>query len=132
MLSPSQPANELADLLGPFWSPTRVSAQLGLSEDMQASARSAGTLLGLRTSDEQMRYPVWQFHRHDDGTLEVRPALAAMFRELGDFDPWAVAVLIHTPAPELDGQTPISAARASVNTSVLAGLARAVAREWAP
>ncbi|WP_210438466.1 hypothetical protein [Nocardioides xinjiangensis] len=131
MPSVSRDRNELADLVGPFWSWSRVSAALGLSSDRRARGEVGGALLGLATTDGQVVYPVWQFHRLPSGRVEVRPGLAAVFHELQGFDPWAVAVLIHTPAPELDGQTPLEAARSGAAPDDLARVAHAVRREWA-
>lgn len=126
-----QPANELADLVGPVWSESKACAALDASRDVLSARREAGTLLGLTTSDGTTVYPVFQFVRRTDGQVEVRPGLLAVMGPLRAFDPWAVAVLLHTPAPELGGSTPIQWDRDGGASEALGDLADAVAREWA-
>ena len=48
----------------------------GVRGNVSCPARAEGALLGLQTSDNQMVYPVWQFHRLVGGHVEVRPGLA--------------------------------------------------------
>ena len=128
---PDQGRNELVALLGPFWSAGKTRQALGLKTRQALNERRrAGTVLGLRTSDGEIVYPVSQFMRHDAG-VQVRPALVGLFRTLREHDPWAVATLLHAAAPELGGQTPLERARlAGADEDVLLDLARAVDREW--
>jgi hypothetical protein len=126
--------NELATLLGPYWSTENTRRRLGYPSlrDIETS-RLSGFLLGLETADRLFIYPVWQFekeHQPDGETTVVRLALLPILRTLRTYDPWTVAVLIHTPAPELDGQTPLDWARAHKPPQALANLAQTVAREW--
>lgn len=128
---PEESPNELAALLGPFWSSAKVQDALGVpTRQALASRRKNGSVLGLKTSDGDVVYPVWQFHRRDDA-IEVKPALVGMLRILKTFDPWTVAVVLRTPAPELKGLTPIDWVRAGRPAATLVELARVVAREWA-
>ena len=53
-----------------------------------------------------------------------------MLEPLRSFDPWTVAVLLNTPAPELDGATPIEWARQGGAQDALRDLAQVVAKEW--
>lgn len=124
--------NELAALLGPFWSEGRVRDALGC-ESTEALDRLAaeGALLVLTSSDGDLFCPLFQFRRVADGTVEVRPALLPVLRTLRAFDPWAVATLLRTPAAEFDGQTPLERAREDSSRPDLATFARTVAREWA-
>jgi hypothetical protein len=114
--------NELADLVGPFWSETKVCDALGVDAVALQARREAGTVLGLTTSDGERVYPVSQFDRQD-GTVEVRPALVPFLSALRRFDAWAVAVLLHTPAPELDDQTPLDWVPQDGSPEALADLA---------
>lgn len=122
--------NEIAELVGPTWSEDKVVAALGVSADTVAARRDAGTLLALPTSDGDLAYPVSQFQRLS-GTVKVKPALVPVLRALHEFDPWAVAVLLHTPAPELDGEAPLEWLSGGGAPEALASLAETVAREWA-
>jgi hypothetical protein len=122
--------NELADLVGPFWSRAKVSEALGVDERRLTARVEGGDLLELRTADGVPAYPVFQFERDSDH-VEVRPALASVFRTLRDFDPWTVAVLLHTPAPELSGSTPLEWLRSERAAEPVVGLAQTVAKEWA-
>lgn len=122
--------NDLVEVVGPVWSEARAIAALDVSAGTASSMRDAGSLLGLRTSDGARVYPVAQFQRRD-GTVEVKPALVPVLRALRGSDPWAVAVLLHTPAPELDGATPLGWLSDGGSPETLARLARMVAREWA-
>lgn len=109
----------------------RARQTLGLkSRQALASRVSNGSVLALKSADGAVLYPVSQFHRRSDGTAEVKPALVAFLRTLRAFDPWAVGVLLHTPAPELGGLTPMGWARQDRDPDTLADLAHAVAREW--
>jgi hypothetical protein len=74
-------------------------------------------------------YPVEQFWRRG-GRVEVRPALVPVFRTLRGFDGWAVAVLLHTPAPELDGLSLLAWLRRGNAPEAVSDVARVVAREW--
>jgi hypothetical protein len=123
--------NALAALLGPFWTTARVRQALG-NPTRQAldSRRRNGSLLGLRTPEGVIYYPVAQFHRRN-GTVEVRPTLIHLFRALKEHDPWTVGVLMHTPADELDSLTPLEWARQDRDHETLAHYAAVVAREWA-
>jgi hypothetical protein len=122
--------NELANLVAPFWSEARVCNALGIKPVVLGQRRDAGTVLGLTTSDGVRVYPVNQFHRHD-AAVDVRPALLPLLQTLRDFDPWTVAVLLNTPAPELDNQTPLNWVGRGGSPDLVSDLARAVAREWA-
>jgi hypothetical protein len=126
-----QPTNELAALVGPFWSEAKTCEALDASAESLAARRETGTLLGLVTADEDRVYPVFQFARRHDGSVETKPAVVAMLEPLRSFDPWTVAVLLHTPAPELDDSTPIEWAREGGAPDALRDLAQVVAKEWA-
>lgn len=124
------PPNELAALLGPFWSEDRARRALGVeSAEAMRSRRHDGTLLALDTTNGTRLYPVWQFHRAA-GHVEVRPALVPLMRALRHHNSWTVATFLNTPAPELDGHTPMDALRNGYPATLLIDLAHTVAREW--
>ena len=122
--------NEIAQVVGPCWSESKVLAALGVTADTVASRRETGTILALTTADGARVYPVDQFRRHA-GTVEVKPALLPLLRALRRFDPWAVAVLLHTPAPELDAATPLGWLSDGGAPEPVARLGEVVAHEWA-
>jgi hypothetical protein len=122
--------NEIAKVVGACWSENKVLTALGVTSETLAALRSTGRILGLLTSDGARMYPVKQFERRA-GAVEVRSALLPVFRVLRGFDPWAVAVLLHTPAPELGDASPLGWLSEGGAPEVLARLAETVAREWA-
>lgn len=121
--------SELADVVGPVWSEGKVCDTLGIDAIVLAERRAVGEVLGFTTAQGDVVYPVDQFQRHD-GAVEVRPALLPFLRRLRRFDPWTVAVLLHTPAPELGDQNPLDWLRLGGDGQAVADLARTVAREW--
>ena len=122
--------NRLATLLAPFWSSTKVQTELGLkSRQALDERRKSGRVLALKTSDNHRIYPVSQFQRRGNH-IEVKPELIKMLSVLRDHDPWSVAVLLHTPAPELGTLTPLDWIRKRRDTAVLETLARHVAAAW--
>lgn len=121
--------NAIAAVVGPLWSETRVCQALGITTDALAALRAAGGVLSATTSDGVSVYPVSQFQRRD-GAVEVRPDWVPLLQTLSRFDHWTVAVLLKTPAPELDDLTPLDWLRAGHDPEAVADLAVAVAREW--
>lgn len=123
--------NELAAVVGPFWTEGKVCDALSIDAQVLASRRESGTVLGLTTTtDGVWVYPVSQFHRRDDGTVEVKPPLVPFLQALRAFDAWTVAVILHTPAPELDDTTPLDWIRQDGSAETLSALATALVREW--
>lgn len=122
--------NELAALVGPCWSEAQVASALAVPPESLAGLRAEGGVLGLLAADRAWVYPVDQFNRRD-GRVEVEPGLLPVFRALRGHDPWAVAVLLHTPAPELDGATPLGWLTAGESSKDVVALTVVVAREWA-
>jgi hypothetical protein len=122
--------NELAGLLAPYWTASRTAQALGgLARSTMTERRRTGSLLGLRTTDGDFFYPIAQFETHG-GKVRVKPALRTFFMTLRAHDRWAVGVMLHTPAPELDGLTPLAWAGQRRDPEVLAGYARMLDAEW--
>lgn len=121
--------NEIGALVGPFGSAARVCRSMRVSVDALTSRQGAGEVLGLLTSDGVTVYPAWQFTQRE-GLVEVHPVLAEVFRTLRTFDPWAVAVLLLTPAPELDGMAPLGWLDRGRNSEDVVEVGLQVAREW--
>ena len=138
LATPDTATNELAVRLGPFWSQTKVAAALAgpgqppKTRQALNERRRSGTLLGLLTADHKTIYPVAQFHRAH-GAIEVKPGVRAMLASLRGQDPWSVALLLRTPAPELGRRTPLDLAGSDDPRVLeqLRDLANRVHREWA-
>lgn len=122
--------SELADLVAPLWTAEHTRRVLGLSRATMQDRRKAGTLLALKTTDGDFFYPVAQFEKHA-GKVRVKPALRAFMMALRDRDPWTVAILLHTPAPELGDRTPLDWVRARRDLEDLQGYAEVVNAEFA-
>ena len=130
MAVPEGKGSDLAAAVGPCWSEAKTAAALAVSVESLAALRTAGGVLGLETADGVWVYPIDQF-RTGGGRVEVKPDLLPVFHALRGHDPWAVAALLHTPAPELDDATPLDWLSAGGDPEALSALAVAVAREWA-
>lgn len=120
--------NELATLLGPFWSASHVAHALALP-DIEAVHEwvKDGQLLALPTSDGEHVFPVSQFSS-TSGCVEVHPHLLPIMEALRLHDPWSVALLMVTPAAELGGRTPVDCDVRDL--AALRDLARQIDREW--
>jgi hypothetical protein len=120
-------ATDLTDLVGPLWSADKTQQALGVSS--RAAMRDlcdTGSLLGVPTADGDVFYPVAQFETHDGG-FRVKPAVQQFMMALRERDPWTVAVLLHTPADELDECAPLDWVRRDGDTSTLLDYANLVA-----
>lgn len=128
--SPDGEANRLADTVGPFWTSETVMRALTIPTRQALHSRiRSGSLLAVKTSDGKLLFPLSQFVR-TRGTVRVRPGLQTVFRTLRREDPWAVALLLHTPAEELQGRTPLEWAAAAGPDAALGELAQNAHDEW--
>lgn len=121
--------SELVDLVAPVWTAEHTRRVLKLSRPTMLDRRRTGSLLALKSSDGDYFYPVSQFEKRD-GKVQVKPALRQFMMVLRDHDPWTVAVLHHTPAPELDGLTPLDWARQDRDTTTLVEYAKVLNAEF--
>jgi hypothetical protein len=122
--------SELADMVAPLWTAEHTRRVLKLSRPTMLDRRKAGSLLALKTTDGDFFYPVSQFERRD-GKVQVKPALRKFMMVLRDRDPWTVAILIHTPAPELGDLTPLDWVRQGRDSKPLLDYAHVVNTEYA-
>ena len=127
----AKPSTTMLDLVGPLWSRDRALDALALTVTAFDDAVTAGDLLRLPASDDQDAgfYPVFQFVTTPSGSVQVDPALRVMLRAFAAHDPWTVATLLLTPAPELDDLTPLQAARAGYPEDRLRGFTDAIRAE---
>lgn len=92
------------DQVGPFLDTEGVSRMLdGVSRQAISQRARAGRLLALRTGNDRLVYPLWQFRQG-----AVLPGLARVLRAAG-FDPerpttgWMLASWLTTEDPDLGG-----------------------------
>lgn len=120
----------LVDTVGPSWSTKKVRDELGGVSSQAVHQRVArGTLWALPTSDGSRVFPTFQFVRRN-GTLQTKSKLQAMFKILEGQDPWQVAVLLNTPAAELDGISPVDWEKQGGSVVDLERLAHNLVRQW--
>lgn len=123
-------ADRLIDVVGQLWTAERTQEALGhLSDASMRTRREAGTLLAISTAEGDMFYPVDQFETRD-GVVQVKPGLQEFMQLLRERDPWTVAVLLHTPADELGGRSPLEWVQRSGDPSALLAYATAVSQEF--
>lgn len=122
--------NRLAEAVGPFWTSETVMRTLGIPTRQALHSRiRSGSLLAVKTSDGKLLFPLSQFVR-TRGAVLVKPGLQTVFRILRQEDPWAVALLLHAPAQELQGHTPLEWVAATGPDVALEELARNTYDEW--
>ncbi|WP_395656524.1 hypothetical protein [Nocardioides sp.] len=99
---------KLADLLAPYWSAPRTLQELGITAGEMRQRLADGSVLAVATYGGTLFFPIWQFERHPDGGVEVKPGLITIMQTLRTVieDGWMVGTLLRTPAPELDDLTP--------------------------
>lgn len=122
--------SEIGALVGPFWSESKTLEALAVeNRDTLAEMRETGALLGMETADGHVVYPVIQFETRD-GAVWVKPDLVQFFTALTNQDAWTIGVLLHTPAPELGGLTPLMWVSQKMEVDTLLDFARRLAHEW--
>lgn len=120
----------LVNAVGPSWSTRKLRNELGGVSSQAVHQRVArGTLWALPTREGTRVYPTFQFVRRH-GKLLTKPKLQAMFKILQSQDPWQVAVLLNTPADELDGVSPVQWEKEGGRIGDLERLAHNLVREW--
>lgn len=94
-------ANELAALVGPFWSAERVCLMLGsISLDEFGQRTASGEVLGRHDIRRRHGLSHQQFREREGATLVI-PIVQRFTRALQHLDAWTIAVLLNTPAAEL-------------------------------
>jgi hypothetical protein len=92
------------DRIGPFYSTTEVARLLGgISRQEVAERRKRRTLLALKTADDVLVYPAFQFderHRLLPGLTEVLKAFPD-----GRVDEWTLAGWLVSPLRSLEGES---------------------------
>jgi len=110
LVLPTTENNSMVELLKPFWSSAKLQQEFKASRQALDSRMRVGSLLGLKTGDGQLVFPVFEFIRDTKGALKVRSGVIEMLkivRNSEGYEPWMFATLLRTPAPELEDLTPI-------------------------
>lgn len=118
------------ELLGPFYSSGQVAKILGgISRQALADRRERRTLLGLKTADGVVVYPIFQF---DDGNRVLR-GLAEILQAFrgSEVDDWTLAGWLVSPLKPPRGQSVIQWLRAGGGLEAPLALARDAARRFA-
>ena len=124
------PASRLAEAVGSLWTSKRAADALGVTPEDLENLADQGVCLLLTTTDGARVAPLTQFTQDRDGHIGLHPALAPLLCLATAHDPWAVAVMLNAPAPELNDQTPVTWARSGNPMSDLETLAAQIDREW--
>ncbi|WP_156044043.1 hypothetical protein [Cellulomonas sp. HZM] len=130
MLAAVPRAHLYDQLVGPFFDLEGVRRLLGGTSRQAVHDRvKRGTLLQVRTSDDVLLYPAFQF----DGT-DVSPRIRQVLIHLRDagVDGWTIATWFSVPAADLDGDSPRTRlVDAGAPIEPVEQLAIAAARRWA-
>ena len=121
----------MLDLVGVLWSAERTCGALGLTDDEINGAVVDDKVMRLTAADGTHFFPLFQFEKTSHGKVVVRQVIQAFLAAFHAHDPWTVATVVCAPAVELDGLTPLEAARAGHPIVSLREFAEAVAAELA-
>lgn len=116
-------------LIGPFYRTGQVAALLGgVSRQALDDRRARGTILALRTADDEWVYPTFQF----EGRRIIRglPEALSMF-DRAHVDGWTLASWLRTRRPELEGRSIVAWLRSGRPVDPVLVLARDAARRFA-
>ena len=129
MLAAVPRAHTYDAVVGPFYDIEGVRRLLGGASRQAVHDRvKRGTLLQVRTSDNVLLYPAFQF----DGT-DVSPRLRRVLSvlRLAPVDGWTIATWFSVPAADLNGSSPRQwLARASAPLEPVEHLATDAVRRW--
>jgi hypothetical protein len=131
MLATVPAPSDWDELLGPFYSTSKVAQLLGnVSRQAIAERRERRTLLGLRTAEGSYVYPAFQFDAHN----EVLPGLADVLQcfDPKDVDAWTVAGWLVSSQRSLSGRSVIEALTSGREREKVVALAGAQAARYAP
>ncbi|WP_162824140.1 hypothetical protein [Peterkaempfera bronchialis] len=106
---------------------TRLQAEHRYGAKIMSMAEEGGDLLALRTSDDVIVYPAYQFD--DRGPVEGWHEVLAAFRDRTDVS-WTVAAWANTPLAVL-GSRSVADALSAHNKKEAVVAAYAAARRWA-
>lgn len=103
--SPATNGNSLDKRIGPFHDSKAVAALLGVSRASVYRRIKRQEILSLKTSDNKLLFPIWQFDTGGEVPEQLSKVLAAM--DPGLDDAWGDALWLDSPAAFLGGDRPI-------------------------
>lgn len=112
----------LDGIVGPFYDTAGLTTWLDVSRQAIHKQVIRRRILGLKTADDVMLYPAFQFDVFGAPLPSLRDVLDLLDPQ--DADPWGSAVWLATPATELHGTTPAQCLRAGQLDAVLAVASR--------
>ncbi|HLE69952.1 MAG TPA: hypothetical protein VJH87_09745 [Vicinamibacteria bacterium] len=117
------------EILGPFYSTPKLARILGgVSRQALADRRKRRSLLGLRTVDGAVVYPLFQFNERN----EVLPGLSDVLQTFDpdDVDDWTLAAWLVAPQRSLGGSSIVRWLASGRPSKVALDLARAQASRY--
>jgi len=129
MLATVPTASRWDDLLGPFYSTAKLEKLWGgISRQAIADRRKRGTVLGLKTADGVVVYPVFQFDEKNR-ILPGLPEVLQCFRGV-PVDDWTLAGWLVSPLRLLEGRSVVDWLRRGGELEPVLTLARDAARRF--
>lgn len=117
------------ELVGPFYSGRTMSRLLGgISRKAVAERRQRRTLLGLKTTDGVVVYPVFQLGERNR-TLPGFPELLRCF-QTDAVDDWTIAGWLTSPMGPLSGRSPVEWLQQGGDPAPVLALARDANRHF--
>ncbi len=115
------------DIVGPFYDSDGVARRSGLSPADVAELTETNKLLGCRTAEGALVFPVSQFNPDGSSVAGLPQVLGTM--AAGTSDRWQVALWLNTPLAQLRYRTPAQALRHG-DTQGVQELAGETAARW--
>lgn len=120
--------DRLADRVGPVYDAATTHRLLGIDRRGAADRRKRGTILALRTSDDYLVYPTFQF-----AGPRVNPRMKTLFSrfaQVSDTPWWTVAAWFRTSHERLGGVTPAEWVRNGQDAEAVSPLVDELVRRW--
>lgn len=113
--------------IGPFYTTQKLVDLLGCSRQAINDRVHRSTLLALRTSDDVLVYPIWQFE--GDHVVPGLGDVLSVFRG-ARIDPWLIASWLRAPQYNLDERSVVDWLTAGFDASPARELAQAAKARW--
>ena len=113
--------------IGPFYTTQKLIDLLGCSRQAINDRVHRSTLLALRTSDDVLVYPIWQFE--GDHVVPGLRDILSIFHG-ASVDPWLVASWLRAPQHILDERSVVDWLTAGFDVSPALELAQAAKARW--
>ena len=121
------------EVIGPFYAVSRVARELHLTEAEVRQQTEDKKLLGLRTSDENLVFPSFQFTQGEDGqSTVVVPGLSEVLSVINynDAEAWTLASSLNGNRTNLDGKSIIGYLKETKDVEKPLAIVRDIAFRW--